>query len=63
MSRVVEECHICPPSREAVSGADDRIIEADDSARQGPEGRPVLYVLIGSLALVVWAASLLVWVW
>lgn len=47
MSRV-EECHIGPPSREAVDGAEDRIVEADDSARQGPEGRSVLMVLAGS---------------
>ena len=56
MSRV-EECHICPASHEAVDGAADRIVEADDSARQGPEGRPVLMVLLSSLALVVIVAS------
>jgi cytochrome c-type biogenesis protein CcmH/NrfG len=39
-----------------------RILETDDSARQGPWGRPVLMVLIGSVLLLgVYLVSLLVW--
>ncbi len=39
MSRV-EECHIGPPSREAVAGAEDRIVEAKDKCPPRA-GRPV----------------------
>jgi hypothetical protein len=39
MSRV-EECHIGPPSREAVDGAEDRIVEAKDKCPPRA-GRPV----------------------
>jgi hypothetical protein len=37
-------------------------IVRDDRARQGPKGRPVLMVLIGSLLLLgLYMASLLIW--
>ncbi|MFE1600556.1 hypothetical protein [Methylobacterium sp. ID0610] len=41
---------------------DDRRIETPTDARQGAKGKPVLYVLLGSLALLAVAAvALLTW--
>ncbi|ACL55505.1 hypothetical protein [Methylobacterium nodulans] len=41
---------------------DDRRVETTTEARQGTKGKPVLYVLLGSLALLVIAAvALLTW--
>jgi hypothetical protein len=56
--RCREEMGACPPSIEVDMA---RIVQ-DQTARQGPKGRPVLMVLIGGLFLVgVYLVGMLVW--
>jgi hypothetical protein len=39
-----------------------RIVEADQEARQGPKGRPVLMVLIGAFVLIgLYLVSMMLW--
>jgi hypothetical protein len=39
-----------------------RIVEAEEQARQGPRGRPVLMVLIGAFALIaLYLVSMMIW--
>jgi hypothetical protein len=58
---LIEKNHRRPAPRDAPSGQ-DRMIETDDSARQGPPGRPMLMVLIAALLLVgIYLIGMLVW--
>jgi hypothetical protein len=62
MARIVEENHSQPAPKEAKADPEARTIETDDSARQGPKGRPVLMVLLGSLVLLaIYMGALLIW--
>jgi hypothetical protein len=49
-TRIVEEDNITPPPMYAEGRPQ---VVTDDTARQGPLGEPVLWVLLGGLALVV----------
>jgi len=51
-----------PPRVERVLGApgQTRVVETDDSARQGPKGLPVLWIPVASLFLAAAAGAVLV---
>jgi len=62
MTRFVEDNHRKPAPRDSRASPETRTIETDDSARQGPKGRPVLMVLLGSLVLLgIYLAGMLIW--
>ena len=62
MARIIENDHSQPAPRDRPPDPDTRMVETDDSARQGPLGRPVLMVLIAALVLVgIYLAGMLIW--
>jgi len=62
MAPLIEDDHRQPAPRDSRAGPDAPIVETDDSARQGPKGRPVLIVLVGSLVLAgIFLAGMLIW--
>ena len=58
----VEPDNRAPPMVERVPGApgQTRVVETGDSARQGPKGLPVLWILVASLILAAAAGAVLV---
>ena len=58
----VEPDNRAPPVVERVPGApgQTRVVETDDSARQGPKGLPVLWILAASLIFAAVAGAVLV---
>ena len=62
MFRVIGPDHttLAPQSDAGQTG--ERIVETGAEARQGPKGRPVLIVLLGSLVLLsIYLASMVIW--
>ena len=58
----VEPDNRAPPAVERVPGApgQTRVVETDDSARQGPKGLPVLWILAASLIFAAVAGAVLI---
>jgi hypothetical protein len=60
---LIENDHRQPAPRDRPADPGTRIIERDDSARQGPLGRPVLMVLVAALLLAgIYLTGMLIWV-